>query len=110
LQLGGHIEDDDPSLIAAAAREALEESGIGDIRIDPKPIDLDVHPITCSLGLPTRHFDVRFTGHAPAGAEPVISDESDALQWFDFDNLPDNIAPELPQLIQRAVQRGRTDG
>jgi coenzyme F420-0:L-glutamate ligase len=108
LQLGGHIEDDDPTLMAAAAREALEESGIEGIRIDPKPVDLDIHPITCSLGLPTRHFDIRFVGHAPPGATPVISTESDDLRWFDIDQLPDDIAPELPRLIRRAVKHGRT--
>jgi coenzyme F420-0:L-glutamate ligase len=102
LQLGGHIEDGDPSLVAAAAREALEESGIAGIELDPRPFDLDIHPITCSLGLPTRHFDVRFLGRAPAGAEPVISPESDDLRWFDIEALPASIAPELPALIRRA--------
>jgi 8-oxo-dGTP pyrophosphatase MutT (NUDIX family) len=105
LQLGGHCEDGDPSLVAAAAREALEESGIAGIQLDPSPVDLDIHPITCSLGIPTRHFDVRFVGRTPPGAEPVISAESDDLRWFDLDALPDNIAPELPELIRRAAAR-----
>jgi coenzyme F420-0:L-glutamate ligase len=105
LQLGGHCEDSDPSLVAAAAREALEESGIAGIQLDPSPVDLDIHPITCSLGIPTRHFDVRFVGRTPPGAEPVISAESDDLRWFDLDALPDNIAPELPELIRRAASR-----
>jgi coenzyme F420-0:L-glutamate ligase len=105
LQLGGHCEDDDGSLIAAAAREAEEESGIAGIQLDPLPIDLDVHPITCSLGIPTRHFDVRYVGIAPDGAAAVRSEESDDLQWFAVDDLPDNIAAELPELISRAVAR-----
>jgi dehydro coenzyme F420 reductase / coenzyme F420-0:L-glutamate ligase / coenzyme F420-1:gamma-L-glutamate ligase len=105
LQLGGHVEDDDPSLLAAALREATEESGIAGIIVDPVPIDLDVHPITCSLGLPTRHYDVRFLGHAPAGAEPVRSAESDDLRWFAVDRLPADVAAELPRLIARATGR-----
>lgn len=99
LQLGGHVEDDDPSLLAAARREATEESGIDGITVDPVPFDLDVHAITCSLGVPTRHFDVRFVGHAPAGAQAVRSEESDDLRWFRLDELPPDAAPELPGLI-----------
>ena len=105
LQLGGHLEDTDASLMAAAAREAAEESGIAGIVLDPLPVNLDVHPITCSLGLPTRHFDVQFVGRAPAGAEPVISTESDDLRWFSVDDLPAGVSPELPGFIDRAVQR-----
>ncbi len=107
LQLGGHVEDDDPSLLAAALREATEESGMEGITVEPIPFDLDVHAITCSLGVPTRHFDVRFVGHAPAGAEPVMSDESDDLRWFPVTELPDDVAPELPGLLAAlAARRG----
>jgi coenzyme F420-0:L-glutamate ligase len=105
LQLGGHLEDGDSSLLAAAAREAAEESGIAGITLDPLPVNLDVHPITCSLGLPTRHYDVQFVGRAPAGAEPVISSESDDLRWFEVSNLPAGVSPELPGFIDRAVRR-----
>jgi coenzyme F420-0:L-glutamate ligase len=108
VQVGGHLEDDE-SLQAAALREATEESGIPGIVLEPVPVDLDVHPITCSLGVPTRHFDVRFIGSAPAGAEPVISEESDDLRWFALDELPAEVAPELPGLIARA-RPGRTAG
>jgi len=102
VQLGGHLEQTDESLLAAALREATEESGIEGIVLEPVPVELDVHPITCSLGVPTRHYDVRFLGSAPAGAEPVRSDESDDLRWFALDELPAKVAPELPALIARA--------
>ena len=105
LQLGGHLEQEDESVLAAALREASEESGIAGITLDPVPLDLDIHPITCSLGIPTRHYDIQFLGRAPAGAQPVISSESEDLRWFDLDQLPADSAPELPHLITRALHR-----
>jgi coenzyme F420-0:L-glutamate ligase len=103
VQLGGHLEDSDVSLVAAAGREATEESGMTGIRLDAVPFSLDVHPLTCSLGLPTRHYDARFVARAPVGAEPVISAESTDLRWFDITELPAGIAPGVPEMIQRAV-------
>ena len=95
VQLGGHCEEADTSLAAAALREATEESGITDLEIDPRPLHLDVHPITCSLGLPTRHFDVRFLLRAPADATPVRSSESVDLAWWPVDAPPPDVAPAL---------------
>lgn len=106
LQLGGHCEPGDDSLAAAALREATEESGMRGLRIEPTPIHLDVHPITCSLGKPTRHFDVRFLVRAPVGAQPVRSAESVDLQWWPLDSLPDNV-DDLHPLIESALQRLR---
>ncbi|GAA4860121.1 NUDIX hydrolase [Saccharopolyspora rosea] len=88
LQLGGHCEPQDTSLAGAALREAVEESGVDGLRVEPEPVHLDVHPITCSLGRPTRHFDVRFLVRAPEGAEPRRSDESLDLRWWPVDALP----------------------
>lgn len=101
LQLGGHCEPSDTSLVAAALREAREESGIEDLHVEPEPVHLDVHPITCSLGVPTRHFDVRFVVRAPRGAEPVRSDESDDLRWWPADALPEG-SEDLRDLMAAA--------
>src|SRR5690606_19832593 len=65
LQLGGHHEPGDESVAAAALREGTEESGIDGLVLDPVPVRLDVHPITCSGGVPTRHLDVQFRAFAP---------------------------------------------
>ncbi len=108
VQLGGHCEPGDPTLVAAALREATEESGIPDLRIDPEPIHLDVHPLTCSLGVPTRHFDVRFLAAAPDGARPEISDESTDLRFFPVDQLPggaEDLAPVLAAARRRFTKR-----
>ena len=105
LQLGGHCEPSDGSLAEAALREATEESGLAGLRISAEPVHLDVHAITCSLGVPTRHFDVRYAVHAPAGAEPVRSDESDDLRWWPADALPAG-SEDLADLVKAAVPVG----
>lgn len=106
LQLGGHLEDDS-DVVAAALRECVEESGIEGIMVDPVPIDLDCHPITCrGYTKPTRHFDVRFLAVAPDGAVETISEESLDLRWFPVEALPD-VSDEVAALIRAAVARFR---
>jgi 8-oxo-dGTP pyrophosphatase MutT (NUDIX family) len=81
LQLGGHC-DGDANLAGAALREALEESGIDKLVIDPLPIDLDIHTIPARPGEPEHlHLDTRFVVHAPTGALERLSEESHALAW-----------------------------
>ncbi|MDT5017253.1 MAG: hypothetical protein QOD39_3413 [Mycobacterium sp.] len=105
LQLGGHSEPEDVSIVAAALREATEESGIDDLTIDPSLAALHVHPVTCSLGVPTHHLDMQFIVHAPPGAEIVCSDESLDLRWWPLDNLPQDCDFGLTQLAAAAQSR-----
>lgn len=100
LQPGGHLEDD-ADLAAAALREVREETGL-DARIDPAPLHLDVHPITCRGSGPTRHFDVRFLAVAEPVA-PVLSDESNDVRWWPIEALP-----ELFDEVTELVGLGRT--
>ncbi|MFC5995545.1 NUDIX hydrolase [Pseudonocardia hispaniensis] len=104
VQLGGHCEPGDATLRDAALREATEESGIDGLTIDDEPLHLDVHPVTCSLGTPTRHLDVRFLVRAPAGAEARISDESLDLRWWPLDRLPDD-ADTVPAMVSAVRAR-----
>ncbi|MFG1914070.1 NUDIX hydrolase [Micromonospora sp. NPDC048898] len=101
VQLGGHCEPVDQTLVAAALREATEESGIAGLRIDPVPIDVDVHEVLCQGG--SRHFDVRFVVVAPPGAVEQISDEAEELGWFPPDQLPEPLAGGTAQLVAPAL-------
>ncbi|MCV7077853.1 NUDIX hydrolase [Mycobacterium szulgai] len=106
VQLGGHCDESDDDIVAAALREATEESGITGLRIDPELTALHVHPVTCSLGLPTRHLDMQFVARAPAGAQIAISDESEDLRWWPADGLPPGTDHALEYLVARALRRG----
>lgn len=105
VQLGGHCDDDDTDIVAAALREATEESGIDGLRMQPRLAAVHVHPVVCSLGVPTRHLDLQFVAHAPAGARIAISDESDDLRWWPADALPDGTDYALAYLVERAQAR-----
>ena len=105
LQLGGHCEETDTTVVAAALREATEESGIDGLTIDPELAALHVHPVTCSLGVPTRHLDMQFIVHAPRDAAIAVSDESLDLQWWPLDALPEDCDFGLTQLAAAAARR-----
>ena len=104
VQLGGHCEDDDGDIVAAALREATEESGVDGLRIEPDLAAIHVHALTCSLGVPTRHLDLQFVAHAPAGAQIVVSDESVDLRWWPADGLPAGSDEALAYLVARAAR------
>jgi 8-oxo-dGTP pyrophosphatase MutT (NUDIX family) len=110
MQVGGHCEPGDSTLAAAALREATEESGIAGLRLDPEPIDVDIHPVRCrpAEGVPagpTHHYDVRFLAVAPAGAVEQVSDESSALGWFTPDALPSPLADGVTGQLAAALAR-----
>jgi len=48
---------------------------------------------------------VRYLVHAPSGAQPVISDESDDLRWWPVDALPpeSDTVPTMAALARSAA-------
>jgi 8-oxo-dGTP pyrophosphatase MutT (NUDIX family) len=114
LQLGGHLEDRDPTLYAAAQREVREESGIDAVRVDPRVLELHRHTLGARFGRCAEHLDVRFAGWAPPGAEPQRSPESLDVRWWPVSALPAGVVGDLGGLIRRgqelAAERVTTRG
>lgn len=112
VQFGGHLEPGDADLAAAALREAREESGVADVVLVPGgPVDLDRHALSAAFGRCREHLDVLYAGVAPAGAVPVVSDESHDVAWWPLDALPAGVVPDLPPRLGRVVAavRGYAD-
>jgi 8-oxo-dGTP pyrophosphatase MutT (NUDIX family) len=101
-QVGGHCEPGDATLAGAALREAREESGIDDLRlVGDGPVDLDRHVLSSAFGTCGEHLDVRYAVVAPAGARPMVSDESSDVAWFPADELPHGCV-DIKSLVARA--------
>jgi 8-oxo-dGTP pyrophosphatase MutT (NUDIX family) len=102
---GGHHEPADGSLAATARREATEESGLGDLRFDAVPVQLDRHAVDfCDPRGTVHHLDVRFAAIATRGIGPRVSDESLDVRWWPVDALP-TPEPEMHELIALARER-----
>jgi 8-oxo-dGTP pyrophosphatase MutT (NUDIX family) len=102
---GGHLESDDVSVAAGALREAVEESGLPDLSVDPEPVHLSLHEVDfCDRRGTVRHLDVRFLARRGASSEPVVSAESLDLRWFGVDDVPTD-EPDMLDLIRLARAR-----
>jgi 8-oxo-dGTP pyrophosphatase MutT (NUDIX family) len=109
LQFGGHIEPHETDPAQAALREAIEESGLTDLRfLAAQPLDIDIHPIPARGDQPTHlHLDFRY-GLVTETPEAVIAagDESAQFQWFaehEVGNEQLALDPALRRLIKKAL-------
>jgi 8-oxo-dGTP pyrophosphatase MutT (NUDIX family) len=83
LQLGGHA-DGERDLRVAALKEAEEESGLRDLRVEGGIFDLDRHWIPEHEGVPAHwHYDVRYVVRAGEDESYVVGEESHDLAWRD---------------------------
>jgi 8-oxo-dGTP pyrophosphatase MutT (NUDIX family) len=105
LQPGGHA-DGDPDILRVAMREALEESGLADIRpVSDRIFDIDIHAIPARRGEPKHlHYDVRFLLEADANAPLAMSEESRSLAWARLERIV-QLNPE--ESVARMVAKTR---
>ena len=103
LQPGGHVDPDDPDVVAAARREVLEETGMADIHIHQEGIfDVDIHEIPpLKNDPPHEHFDVRFLFRATSTIIEAGSDAKDA-RWTLFKDVNED---ESDRSVMRAMEK-----
>ncbi|MFE2290501.1 NUDIX hydrolase [Streptomyces sp. NPDC059452] len=103
LQMGGHCEEQDATLEAAALREATEESGITGLTLLPGgPVRLDRHAIPAPCNW---HLDVQYAALAPAGVAERISEESLELRWFGYGDVSGVADASVVRLLEATRAR-----
>lgn len=109
LQPGGHANPGETSGEQVALREALEETGVSGLRLDPdapRPLDVDVHEIPARGAEPAHeHLDLRYLVRAPPGAvvAPALA-ELHAVRWVPWDEV-DALRPDAG--LRRAFAKAR---
>ncbi len=102
FQFGGHLESTDASLLAAAAREGREESGLASVSPVPVVVQLDRHTLSGDFGRCRAHLDVRYAAVVDRDVAPVTSEESLDVAWWPVDGLPPGSRTELSALVAAA--------
>ena len=109
LQMGGHLEPGDPSLLDAALREAREESGLEKVRpLAAAIFDLDVHLIPERKNEPAHfHYDVRFLLEADPAEPLVVSAESRDVAWVPLSGIAAlNTDASMRRMVAKTARLG----
>ncbi len=107
LNFGGHC-DGEENVLAVAIRETMEESGITAFKpVSSHIIDIDIHDIPANdkKGEPTHaHFDIRYVMQMTGDQNPVLSDESNSLQWMTIEDALNVSDSSLSRFIKKTYE------
>jgi 8-oxo-dGTP pyrophosphatase MutT (NUDIX family) len=104
LPPGGHVEPGDRTLVEAALREMVEETGVDGTSataVETEPIDIDAHriPPREDKGEPAHtHVDLRYLVRLPEQAVIVEPAEVRAARWLPVDALEGRLGAKLRTL------------
>lgn len=109
LQPGGHVDADDPDVLASARREVLEEVGLSELElVGPGLFDVDVHEIPARKDQPAHeHFDVRFL-FTTREREARAGSDAKAARWVPVSELLRGAADSpypSDESVMRAVRK-----
>ena len=107
LQPGGHTDSGDADALAAALREAREETGVVTFETPHggRPFDVDVHPIPERPGEPAHHhFDLRFLATTLETALAAQVEEVSGARWF---TLEEALAAPVDASLARALRKAQ---
>lgn len=116
LYPGGHVDSSDNSILSAAKREVIEETGLKDFKLfefnenESVPIDIDTHQIGYNerLNLPEHyHFDFRYLFLIDKISDINLDyEESSDYKWIEINELRNDqnygkVASKIERLLSK---------